>query len=149
MNSMSLPCQGRPETSACRILLTCASHFTAIRKLITLSGHELAFTAHPLPSYSCRLNNRECSSQNTTPSPQLCSWSAYSGLWLPFSLLFSWKPSKHSSPFSSASIRIICSALVKSRDLQSWFRRTHSARNTVIHSENQCQLLCLHTVWFG
>lgn len=68
-------------------------------------------------------------------SPQVFSWSAYSGLWLPLSLLISWKPSKHSSPFSSASLRIICSALAKTRDLQSWFRRTRSARNVVIHTD--------------
>lgn len=65
-----------------------------MRKLVTLSGCELTFalhTAHLLPSYSCRLNNWKCSWQNTPLSPQLFSWSAYSGLWLPLSLLISWK----------------------------------------------------------
>lgn len=83
----SSPVRGRPETSACRTLPTYASHFSVMRKLVTLSGRELAFslhTAHPLPSYSCSLNNWQCSWQNMPLSPQLFSWSAYSGCPFPF-----------------------------------------------------------------
>lgn len=101
------------DTALTRMVLVLALHFSAISGIILRWMLACIHLTSPPPSSSCTLDNCECSYQKWPLSPQFYSWSMCPGLWLLFSPLFCWPPSKHGAPFFSASLQTICSAPAK------------------------------------